>query len=57
MLKSSGRQTRACPHCKSARLERNRMADGLQRFRCRACNKIFNALSGTPLARLRRKGK
>ncbi|GAB3378746.1 hypothetical protein GCM10027317_22500 [Massilia agri] len=25
----------------------------MQRYRCRACNRTFNALSGTPLARLR----
>jgi len=29
----------------------------LQRFKCRACAKTFNALTGTPLARLRMKGK
>jgi len=28
---------------------------GLQRFRCRGCGRTFNALSGTPLARLRKK--
>lgn len=36
---------------------RNGTADGLQRFKCRACAKTFNALTGTPLARLRMKGK
>jgi hypothetical protein len=33
------------------------MADVLQRYKCRACGKTFNALSGTPLARLRHKDK
>ena len=33
------------------------MADGLQRYKCRACGKTFNALTGTPLARLRHKSK
>ena len=36
---------------------RNGMADGLQRYKCRTCGKAFNALTGTPLARLRHKGK
>ena len=36
---------------------RNGVADGLQRYKCRTCGKTFNALTGTPLARLRHKGK
>ena len=57
VLESAGSQARVCPHCKSQRLVRNGMADGLQRYKCRACGKTFNALTGTPLARLRHKGK
>ncbi len=57
VLESAGGQTRACPHCKSQRLVRNGMADGLQRYKCRACGKTFNTLTGTSLARLRHKGK
>ncbi len=30
-------------------------ADGLRRFRCKDCRRSFNALTGTPLARLRKK--
>ena len=30
-------------------------ANGLRRYRCKACSKSFNALTGTPLARLRHK--
>jgi hypothetical protein len=30
VLESAGSQARACPHCKSQRLVRNGMADGLQ---------------------------
>ncbi|MDD2762280.1 MAG: IS1595 family transposase [Methylomonas sp.] len=44
-----------CPHCQSERLGRWGRQSGLQRFRCRGCGKCFNALTGTPLARLRRK--
>ena len=36
---------------------RNGHAHGLQRYKCRACKRSFNALTGTPLARLRQKGK
>ena len=57
VVESAGSQARACPHCKSERLVRNGMADGLQRYKCRACAKAFNTLTGTPLARLRHKGK
>jgi transposase-like protein len=57
VLESAGSQARSCPHCKSERLVRNGMADMLQRHKCRACGKTFNALTGTPLARLRHKGK
>lgn len=44
-----------CPHCGSTRMVRNGHADGLQRYKCRACNRSFNALTGTPLARLRQR--
>lgn len=46
-----------CPHCRSTVVVRNGHADGLQRYKCRACKRSFNALTGTPLARLRQKGK
>lgn len=46
-----------CPHCASSRVVRHGQADGLQRYRCRDCSKTFNALSGTPMSRLRHKGK
>jgi len=47
-----------CPHCGSTRMVRNGHAhDGLQRYRCCACKRSFNALTGTPLAGLRQKGK
>lgn len=57
VLESAGCQVRACAHCKSDRLVRNGMADGLQRYKCRTCTKTFKFLTGTPLARLRHKGK
>lgn len=46
-----------CPHCHSERVVRNGHASGLQRYKCRGCAKTFNALTATPLARLRHKVK
>ena len=46
---------RPCPHCGGARKHRCGQASGLQRFRCLACRRSHNALTGTPLARLRKK--
>lgn len=46
-----------CPHCGDGRVVRNGTANDLQRYKCRGCQKTFNALTATPLARLRMKGK
>jgi transposase-like protein len=43
----------ACPHCHHTPCGRWGNASGLPRFRCAACGKTFNALTGTPLAHLR----
>jgi transposase-like protein len=47
----------ACPRCRSLRVHRDGHADGLQRYRCVGCARSFNALTGTPLARLRHRTK
>jgi transposase-like protein len=47
----------ACPYCSGKQLYRWGKASELQRYRCRQCNHTFNALTGTPLARLRYKDK
>jgi len=47
----------ACPHCSGRRLHRHGYDRGLQRYRCCACKHTFNALSGTPLARLRHRDR
>src|SRR4051812_46927315 len=44
-----------CPHCGAGSLQRWGHASGLRRYRCQACRKTFNALTGTSLARLRKK--
>jgi transposase-like protein len=46
---------RPCPHCGCARKHRCGQASGLQRFRCLRCGRSHNALTKTPLARLRKK--
>jgi transposase-like protein len=46
-----------CPHCGGEHVVRNGVAHDLQRYKCRDCRKSFNALTGTPLAQLRMKGK
>jgi transposase-like protein len=46
---------RPCPRCGCPRVHRCGQASGLQRFRCLGCGRSYNALTGTPLARLRKK--
>jgi transposase-like protein len=46
---------RQCPHCLTLGAENRGMSRGLRRYRCRACGKSFNALTGTSLSRLRHK--
>ena len=46
-----------CPHCASRKLQRWGHASGLPRYRCGDCRRTFNALTGTPLARLRMKDR
>ncbi len=44
-----------CPRCGAAHIRRYGIEHGLQRYRCVGCGRTFNALTGTPLARLRKK--
>jgi transposase-like protein len=48
---------RCCPRCSNERCYRHGFANDLQRYRCCACGRTFNDLTGTPLARLRLKAK
>ena len=57
LLESRLIESKACPHCNGAWIVRNGSASGLQRYKCRTCDRTFNALSTTPLARLRMKAK
>src|SRR3954451_4243379 len=49
------RDDRQCPHCGTPGAVKRGRANGLRRYRCKARGKRFNALTGTPLARLRLK--
>jgi transposase-like protein len=55
VIETSRKDERRCPHCGHGESTGCGTADGLRRFRCKRCRKSFNALTGTPLARLRKK--
>lgn len=44
-----------CPHCGKEKIYKHGKSADLQRYKCLNCGKTFNALTGTPLARLRKK--
>jgi transposase-like protein len=44
-----------CPHCDCNKLVKDGFASGLQRWKCKDCNRSFNILTKSPLARLRKK--
>jgi transposase-like protein len=49
-------ENRKCPRCGSAHIEGwGREKNGLKRYRCCNCQRTFNPLTGTSLARLRQK--
>jgi transposase-like protein len=50
-------QRLTCPGCGSHQFHKHGRANGLQRYRCRNCSRTCNGLTGTPLARLRHKGR
>lgn len=45
----------SCPHCQSSELRPWGASGGLPRYRCKACGKTSNPLTGTPMARLRKR--
>lgn len=48
---------KTCPHCSGSQIVKNGSKDGRKRFVCRECKKSFNALTATPLSRLRYREK
>src|SRR5437667_6061444 len=47
----------ACGHCGSEAFSRWGLATGMKRYMCKACERTFNALTGTPLAHLQKREK
>ena len=45
-----------CPHCNSLKYSKDgREKSGVQRYRCKSCNRSFNAYTGTWLAKINKK--
>lgn len=57
LLEARVRTMRACPHCTVGGMVIRGRANGLSRYYCKSCGKTSNALTGTPLARLRYKDR
>lgn len=55
LLESRIENNRCCPRCKSNDFVKHGFRNNLTRYRCKSCSKTFNALTQTPLARLRKK--
>lgn len=53
ILREAEEAIKSCPHCDCDQLILAGMLDERQRFKCKACLKTFNALTGTSLAHLR----
>ena len=53
VMREAEQAIKACPRCGSLHFAKAGNKDGRQRFKCKACFKTFNALTGTPMARLR----
>ena len=54
MLQERTESVKCCPHCGCVEIVKNGTKNGKQRFWCKGgCGATFNALTGTPLARLR----
>ena len=50
-------ESRLCPHCKTSGAVSKGMSRGLRRYLCKACNRTFNAVTGTALQGLHNKEK
>ena len=50
-------EDRECPHCGTPGAVSRGKARGLQRYQCKACNKTFNAATGTALQGLHKKDR
>ncbi len=57
IIESRDRERRLCVHCQSENVKHWGRATGMQRFRCFDCGRTFGPLTGTPLAKLRKRGR
>ncbi len=48
-------ERQGCPHCAGRDIAAWGRSHGLPRYRCKSCRRTFNALTKTPMARLRKK--
>jgi transposase-like protein len=55
LIEASFAKRPICCHCRSSKCQKWGRASGLRRYHCAQCGKTFNALTGTPLARLRQR--
>lgn len=54
---NSSQSELCCPHCHSEMVIRWGRDSDIQRYRCKACGKTFNSLTGSPLAHLHHREK
>jgi transposase-like protein len=57
LLETEFAKAPVCGHCGSENFSKWGKATGMKRYMCRACDRTFNALTGTPLAHLHSKEK
>ena len=55
LLESRIEENPHCPYCESNHFIKHGYRNNLTRYRCKNCSRTFNALTGTPLAKLRKK--
>lgn len=55
LVNRRAKEVHACPHCYAGEVIAWGKEGGIQRYRCRSCGKTFNALTGTPMAHLKRR--
>lgn len=55
LLQAALTPPRDCPHCQAPHLRPWGRSHGLPRYRCLSCRRTCNALTGTPMARLRKR--
>ena len=57
LIEQAAGEVPACPRCGCPKAHLHGTANDLRRFRCTRCRRTYNALTGTPLARLRKRDK